>query len=275
MIRRLLTTVALVAVSTAGLSACVPTSKTNLLWHDEFTETSLALSTDAQASTWRTRGADDGQSLTRGTKDPASSTWDMAAAQSPSPFHTSGGVLTITARKNPGVPYTRLPYLSGYLTTDYRKQSFEYGYFEFRARIPSPTPGMYPALWLFADPYVTPPAQSKAELDVAEFSGPDFNYGMPWSCGAHDGSYNQVGSIRVDDLRSWHTYAMDWQPNYINYYRDGVLVASQGLGTALHYRGVQMSIRMNLAVDMAWGMKATASSIGFQVDYVRVYKHKP
>src|SRR5271156_3748622 len=68
----------------------------------------------------------------------------------PDALPISNGILSITARHEPGEQGGRTqPYRSGAMTT-YGKFSQEYGYFEVRCKLPHGK-GFWPAFWLLSD----------------------------------------------------------------------------------------------------------------------------
>lgn len=122
------------------------------------------------------------------------------------------------------------------------REAFLYGRIEFRARLPKGG-GLWPALWLR-----TPPAQPfNGEIDVIEGFGS--NAGVvrssvrPWTSGKlshfrcailsvtgplpakhHYGNCDKDDrriSIAGDLSESYHTYAIDWQPDSVTFRFDG------------------------------------------------------
>jgi hypothetical protein len=98
---------------------------------------------------WRTRGADDGGSPDLGWSEHVAKNWFISPARHPehNPFTISGYVLTITAKRNPGISGVTNEWISGHLSTEPATSSFTYGYVEVRARMAVPGRGMFPAIW--------------------------------------------------------------------------------------------------------------------------------
>ena len=160
----------------------------------------------------------------------------------------SGGQLHITA--TPNASYGA-QYLSGLVMTggidgnsSQSTFSFKYGYIEVSAKIPKGQ-GLWPAIWMMPAGY----QDSNGEIDVMENLGGDTTtaYG---TVHMHGGS-KQSTWHGVDLSAGFHTYAVDWQPNQITWYIDGIPYGTV-TNTAL-IPTVAMYPIMNLAVGGAWG----------------------
>ncbi|MBI5540519.1 MAG: glycoside hydrolase family 16 protein [Bacteroidia bacterium] len=155
---------------------------------------------------------------------------------------------------------TLLYYWSGSLTS---VQTFKYGYFEARCKLPS-NRGAFPAFWLFNwycnDCY--------REIDIMEHSWEQlFTYQHPTSDSArifNGGLYysnvpnviNRYGDHCYyvappdSDMYSWHTYAAEWSPKRVIWYFDNKVI-SEYLGDSVPEN--YMKIILNYAVD-AWAL---------------------
>ncbi len=103
-------------------------------------------------------------------------------------------------------------FVSGMLTTASRFE-FRYGFVQFRARVPAGR-GLWPALWLLPADETNPP-----EIDALEAVGQD-----PTTAHMHyHGRVGTFGKTVPNVSRSWHTYAVNWQPGRITYFIDGVV----------------------------------------------------
>jgi beta-glucanase (GH16 family) len=183
--------------------------------------------------------------------------------------------------------YTNIPanvngrnieWIGGTMTSDPATGgNWTYGYFEFRARLPVHGRGMFPALWMYRSPGFND--HNAAEFDLMEIFGND---GQPWNTTLHgpqnesiDGNYAGYYS----DVAGWHRYGVDWQPNYVAFYRDGVEYARRTGWIAEWFRGANMGIRMDYAANPNFNGNQsngnTPNPLYMEVDYVRVYKTKP
>jgi len=145
--------------------------------------------------------------------------------------------------------------------------TFTYGYAEARIAIPEGT-GLWPAFWLY-DTGID-------EIDTMEICANPLgtngsNDASLLHTTVHYGSSSQVASQdRASDLSlGWHTYGVDWRPDHIAFYLDGVQVWRE--------TSVQIStpkaILLNLGLGGSWCGNPTAStptSSTMLVDWVRV-----
>jgi beta-glucanase (GH16 family) len=137
-----------------------------------------------------------------------------AAMYRPSALSVADGVLAMTATQQQagGRPYT-----SGAINSDGLYQ-FTCGYAEVRAKIPRGR-GLWPAFWLLS----TGPGTT-GEIDVFEVLGHEPER-------AHMTLHLESGLEKSEEGTSWvgpdlsvafHTYAVDWEPEHIVWYVDGV-----------------------------------------------------
>jgi len=123
------------------------------------------------------------------------------------------GVLQITAQPSGN------SYVSDSLLTD-GNFSFLYGYVQASIRLPS-GPGLWPALWLEASNHVWPP-----ELDMFEERGDQPN-SLLMTTHYIDSSGNNASNsttfIGPDFSAGYHTIGLDWQPDRVTWYVDGVI----------------------------------------------------
>lgn len=198
----------------------------------------------------------------------------------PSNVTVDDGVLTLTARPErvPGWEGRPFDFTSGMITSgryyeeDPSQIRFEstYGFFEMRAKVPSGQ-GLWPAFWMLPSS-----RESKPEIDIMEILGhrPDvlelhFHYRN-----SEGESRNFGHEVEVADLsRDWHVYGVDWSPEAIVWYLDGVEV--------FRYEQVDripdepMYIIVNLAVGGNWPGDpddTTMFPARMDVDYVRAWK---
>ncbi len=134
----------------------------------------------------------------------------------------SGGTLKITARRETVNGY---PFTSGRIFTK-GLRSFTYGKIVARMRMPVGD-GYWPAFWMMGENIDTVGWPGNGELDIME------NIGYSnWVSGAlHGPGYWGAGSVggRHDlpagqSISGWHTYAVEWDPTYIKWLIDDVVV---------------------------------------------------
>ena len=173
----------------------------------------------------------------------------------------NNGILQLRAQQRtvhasiPNVGEATYNYTSGMVSTgrDYYETTapirfdYLYGYAEMRAKIPGGQ-GLWPAFWLIASDHSWPP-----EIDVMEILGDD-----PTTAhmtvhyldgGGNHGSYGEkVGGI--DFSAGWHTFGVDWQPDSLTWYVDGV--ARARTTDPNHIPTSHMYLVANLAVGGDW-----------------------
>lgn len=261
-----------------------------LVWSEEFTNPSLSLATDVGGGTWRTKGYEAGGSLSTGYTDFAGSSWNVSPTQHPSDFPVSvaGSVLTITAKRNPGLSGVTNDWIGAYLVTNHLTNlRWRFGYFEWRARLPTTGRGMFPALWLFNNISGRADGKEGAELDAIEvFGEPD---GLPWDMGWHNnptpGVEGNAGRISTD-IAGWHRYGIEWTASRIAWYKDGVQLTEMTDSNATWFATADMGIRINYAMDPNWltpgdpnrstaGDPVVGTELQLLVDYVRVFDKRP
>ncbi|TVT21427.1 glycoside hydrolase family 16 protein [Amycolatopsis rhizosphaerae] len=100
------------------------------------------------------------------------------------------------------------------------KQDRTYGRWEVRARMPAPAdPGYAPIFLLWGDAGNYPHA---GEIDFAEEYDPARQYIESWlhGPGNTEGGYFKSKPV---DLTQWHNFAVEWEPDRITLYLDGVV----------------------------------------------------
>lgn len=196
-----------------------------------------------------------------------------------------GGKLIIEARKND----EGMDWSSARLTTQ-GKTSFTYGKIEFRAKVPEGR-GTWAAGWLLGDAYRDEVSWPYCgEIDVLECVGYEINdttgSGLNHAT-CHTRKYyfkqgNQIGAeIAIDSMNTkFHTYAIEWYPDGIHGYLDGVKYYTYDkTADELEWPfNNPQNIILNLAVGGGWGgakgIDENYDSHQFVLDYVRVYGKK-
>lgn len=269
-------------------------SAVGLLWSDEFTELSMSYATDTGGGTWRTKPHEAGGTLANGYTDFAGSSWNVSAADATTygVVTIASSIMTIKAKRNPGLPGVSNAWIGAQLSTNHLipNLTWRYGYFEWRMRLPNPARGMFPALWLFNNDVTRSSATAGAEIDVMEVFGN--SAGDPWSAGVHynngglpgSGVTNEPVVNGSDDTAGWHRYGVDWQADHITFYKDGVAIGSVSTAGVTWFQTANLGIRMDYVMDPTFVGSANQSTpsdpvLGttpqMEVDYVRVYSAYP
>jgi len=137
-------------------------------------------------------------------------------------LRVSEGILTIEARRE---TYQHRSHTSGRINTS-GLQTFRYGRFEARMRLPALT-GMWPAFWLLGENIDTVGWPACGEIDIMEAKGRLPN----WTSGAinrgpepaqNRTDWNEYVLPEGDFHSDWHVFAVEWTPGRIRWFVDGV-----------------------------------------------------
>ena len=195
-----------------------------------------------------------------------------------------GGMLVIKALKETftGTDNIRRDYTSARLLTR-NKFSQAYGRFEARIKIPYGQ-GIWPAFWMLGDNINTAGWPTCGEIDIMENIGrePSTVHGTfhgPGYSGEHGigAAYALSNGQKFSD--DFHTFAVEWEPNVVRFYVDGLLYqtrtpANLPAGTTWVFDH-PFFIILNVAVGGYWPGVPDATTVFPQrmlVDYVRVYQ---
>lgn len=187
----------------------------------------------------------------------------------PENVSVSKGVLTLTAEKNTvtapdGNTYH---YTSGMISSN--NFSFTYGYIETRAKIAAGN-GMWSAFWALPNDGSWPP-----EIDVQEILGRDPTTAF-MSYHYNDKDTQSSSNWQGPDFSAgWHTFAVDWEPDAITWYIDGVV--RKQYTNAATITNKPMYLLANLAVGGHWPGVPDATTvfpIKYEIDYIRVWQRQ-
>lgn len=163
------------------------------------------------------------------------------------------------------------------------KESWQYGYFEARLRMPSGR-GTWPAFWMLPKDFKSWPLDG--EIDIMEYVGYDPNM---VHCTIHTDAYNhsigtQKGtSIRIERAeQDFHIYAVEWTAETIRGLVDGkeyFRFENDGKGDKRTWPfDAPFYLKLNLAWGGDWGgqqgVDTSKLPATYEVDYVRVYQKK-
>jgi hypothetical protein len=198
--------------------------------------------------------------------------------------YQSGGSLVIKAVKEhyTGSDNVTREYTSARLITK-NKLSLQYGRFEARLKLPYGQ-GIWPAFWMLGNDIDSVGWPQCGEVDIMENIGkePAIIHGTIHGPGYSGGSglsssYSLPNNQPFAD--SFHTFAVEWEPNVVRFYCDGILYktrtpADLPAGKTWVYNH-PFFIIMNVAVGGGWPGNPDATTVFPQtmlVDYVRVYQ---
>lgn len=198
----------------------------------------------------------------------------------PENVRVDNGVLRLIAEKKTTYASDGRTYLytSGMITTGRAiddttipaKFAFQYGFAEIRAKVPAGK-GLWPAFWFLPITH-----QSKPEIDVLEILGDEtsITHMTYHYLNAAGGRERKDREYRGPDFSAgWHTFAVEWQPDVIIWYVDGV---ERSRFTETEYISAEpMYLLVNLAVGGNWPGAPDSNTVfpsEYLVDYVRVWK---
>lgn len=152
--------------------------------------------------------------------------------------------------------------------------TFEHTYFfaEMRAKLPKGQ-GIWPAFWLWASN-----EQRPREIDVLEVLGHDpttvhmtYHWGS-WEKEEQDGSHYNGQDVSAD----FHTYGVDWSPEAIVWYIDGI--ERKRFSEAANIADEPLYLLANLAIGGDWPGdpdEKVVWPVQMQIDYIRVWEKDP
>ncbi len=183
-----------------------------------------------------------------------------------------GGKLYITAKKEDG------RYTSTKITTQ-KKQTFQYGKFEIRAKLATGQ-GLWPAFWLLGENINTAKWPSCGEIDVLEYVGraPGEIFTSLHTLSNH-GDYAHTKTTTIPNIEEgFHLYTADWNEDSIRFFVDNKLVyqfAPKEKNMAIWPFNQPFYLLLNLAVGGNFGGEITEESVfpqEFVIDYIRVFQ---
>ncbi len=184
-------------------------------------------------------------------------------------FEVASGILNIVGEeKTASYAGMTMNYASGLLSSVHHQI---YGYFEARMKFPKGQ-GLWPAFWLLGENGTT----GVNEIDIHEFLGHDVDtmymtvhWGESYGAGHESDSQEFSGP---DFTADFHTFAVDWEPDSIIWYVDGVERHSH---TGVGVPSVEMYMIANLAIGGSWPGNPDGTTMfpaNYAIDYIRAYQ---
>ena len=160
-------------------------------------------------------------------------------------------------------------------------QSWTYGYFEARMKLPSGK-GTWPAFWMLPKNFVSWPYDG--EIDIMEHVGYDPNrVHSTIHCRAYNHSNGtQVGASKyiATAMTDFHVYAVEWTEDFIYGYVDGVRYFTFANDKKENKDTWPFNVPFYLKLNLAWGgnwggaqgVDPSVLPAIYEIDYVRVYQ---
>jgi beta-glucanase (GH16 family) len=183
--------------------------------------------------------------------------------------------------------YNGSDYTSARLVSKY-KGDFLYGKIQVRAKVPAGL-GTWPAIWMLPTDWEYGGWPTSGEIDIMEYVGyePDVFHST-----IHTAAYNhslgtQIGKSRTLNTveEEFHVFEIEWEPNVIRYYIDGLLFFTVGYDPEDSYTvepyeawpfDKDFHLILNTAFGGNWGgalgIDESILPVDFEIDYVRVYQ---
>ena len=238
-----------------------------LVWSDEFNGSSI----DTSIWNWEIGHGDNGW---------GNNEWQYYTSHSDNSY-ISNGDLVIVAREN----HLGHDYTSARMKTQ-NKQSFMYGRMEARIKLPVGGNGMWPAFWMLGDDIGSVGWPECGEIDILEavndftevVGALHYGTGSPYVHSYESQGYNPGQDVSAD----YHTYAIEWEPEEIRWYFDGVnfFTKTDWYNSDPYPAPFNQPFFfiLNIAVGGEWpGYPDTSTPFPqtMYVDYVRVYQSTP
>ena len=185
------------------------------------------------------------------------------------------GNLIITAKKINDSTYT-----STRLTTKGNKE-FKYGYIEAKAKIPTGQ-GIWPAFWMLGSNIDQVGWPMAGEIDILEYVGkePHMAFTSLHTQDSHGNTINTKKTEIRNIEEGFHTYAINWTENFIEFFIDGNSVYKfepKDKTTEVWPYNQPFYFLVNVAIGGNFGGPEVDDSIfpqEFIIDYIRVYSNK-
>ena len=179
------------------------------------------------------------------------------------------GFLVITAKKE-GAKYT-----SSRITT----KELQYGYFEARAKLPVGS-GIWPAFWMLGANIDKVGWPKCGEIDILEYVGkePHTVFTSLHTQDSHGNTINTKKTTIPTIEQGFHLYAIDWNPDKIDFYVDNQLVYTfnpEPKTEDIWPYNQPFYFLVNMAIGGNFGGPEVDDTIfpqEFTIDYIKVYQ---
>jgi beta-glucanase (GH16 family) len=250
--------------SDAGFKALPEREGWELVWSDEFRETSI----DTNKWTWEVNGNGGGNNELQYYTDSKANSYII------DDYLVIKGI-----KKNyKGKFYTSARMVSA------NKGDWTYGRFDIRAKIPVQQ-GIWTAIWMLPTDNVYGGWPESGEIDIMETIGHKpstlhgtIHYGDPWPNNKYLTAIYELP--KGDFSQEFHVFSVEWEPNEIRWYLDTILYATRTASDVAPKKwpfDQRFHMLLNLAIGGNWPGPPDDATIFpkyFFVDYVRAYKRK-
>jgi len=160
------------------------------------------------------------------------------------------------------------------------KAEFAYGRIESRLRVPTGGDGLWPAFWSLGTDITYNPWPGAGEIDIMEYVSrlPNEIFGTIHGPGYSGGaSFSNIYDFGEPVYNGYHTFTVEWQPNLIEWYVDGIKYheAEPGDVSGPWVFEKPFFLLLNFAIGGNFGGAIDPDNTypqEYLVDYVRVYQ---
>lgn len=161
------------------------------------------------------------------------------------------------------------------------KLSFQYGRIEIRMKTPSGL-GTWPAFWMLGNDLLKGvPWPDAGEIDILEAKGsiPETAFGTVHGPGLPGGAGGGFGSTFTSQRPlsdAFHTYAIEWKKNQIDFYVDDNLyftaaASDQASGTWVYNQPFFLILNLAMGGEFTGDLDPTMNQAQMSIDYIHFY----
>jgi beta-glucanase (GH16 family) len=228
----------------------------NLVWSDEFTETSI------QSSNWN---------FETGSGGWGNSELEYYTNRTDNATISNGNLLIIAKQES----YNGSNYTSARMNTS-GLHSWTYGKVEASIKLPSGQ-GLWPAFWMLGNNISQVSWPQCGEIDIMERinTAPTLYGTMHWE---NNGAASYGGNTPIPNPSQYHLYSVEWDSASIVWYLDGTQYWSGNIANNINNTNAfhePFYILLNMAVGGTWPGNPDGTSVfpdTMYIDYVRVYQ---
>jgi beta-glucanase (GH16 family) len=227
---------------------------TNLVWSDDFDYT----------------GAIDPDKWTHEVREQWYNNEVQSTTNSLDNSKVEDGKLKITAIKTANGSFT-----SARIRT-YKKLDFTYGRIDVKAKMPSKTNGVWPAIWLLGSNYESIDWPACGEIDIQEYAHTN-SFNVQSTVHQPEGYAGQGDSHVTYDYNNideeFHVYSLVWTKEALTFYVDDKPHHIVGNSCALPFNwDFYLILNFAMGGDMGGDIDSSFTSETMEIDYVKVYQ---
>ena len=164
------------------------------------------------------------------------------------------------------------------------KLMFQYGKLEIRMKVPTGD-GTWPAFWMLGSELLKGiPWPDSGEIDILEAKGslPSTAFGtihgpgLPGGAGGAGGGFGSTFTSPTALTSGYHTYAIEWKKNQIDFYVDDNLyftaaASDSSTGTWVYNQPFFMILNLAMGGEFTGDLDPAMTKAQMSIDYIRYY----